>query len=316
MARLALLFPGQGAQQVGMGKAIHDAFPAARQLYEEAADATGVDFARLSFEGPEGELKKTQNAQPAILIHSVACLKLLRQGGIDGDIAAGHSLGEYSAQVAAGSLAFRDAVRTVRLRGELMYEAGLRHPGTMAAILGLSHGQVEAVVGEAGAAGGILVAANLNAPTQVVISGEIAAVEQAMELARQAGAKRAVRLEVSGAFHSPLMASAAQGLAEALDAIAVADGRLPVVANATARPVTMGAEVRATLKDQLLQPVRWEQSMRFLVESGVAEAVELGPGTVLRGLMRSIAPEIRVQSAGDPEGLEAAVATLAGAGRR
>jgi [acyl-carrier-protein] S-malonyltransferase len=316
MARLALLFPGQGAQQVGMGKAIHGAFPAARQLYEEAADATGVDFARLSFEGPEGELKKTQNAQPAILIHSVACLKLLRQGGIDGDIAAGHSLGEYSAQVAAGSLAFRDAVRTVRLRGELMYEAGLRHPGTMAAILGLSHGQVEAVVGEAGAAGGILVAANLNAPTQVVISGEIAAVEQAMELARQAGAKRAVRLEVSGAFHSPLMASAAQGLAEALDAIAVADGRLPVVANATARPVTMGAEVRATLKDQLLQPVRWEQSMRFLVESGVAEAVELGPGTVLRGLMRSIAPEIRVQSAGDPEGLEAAVATLAGAGRR
>jgi len=315
MVRLALLLPGQGAQQVGMGKAIHDAFPSVRELYEEAADATGVDFARLSFEGPEGELRKTQNAQPAILIHSVACLKLLRQGGIDGDCAAGHSLGEYSAHVAAGSLAFRDAVRTVRLRGELMYEAGLRHPGTMAAILGLSHADLEPVVEEAREAGGVVVAANLNAPTQVVISGEIAAVEQAMELARQAGAKRAVRLEVSGAFHSPLMASAGQGLGEALDAIAVVDARFPVVANATARPVTAAAEIRATLKDQLLKPVRWEESMRFLVESGVAEAVELGPGTVLRGLMRAIAPQVRVHSVGDPAGLEAAVASLAGAGR-
>jgi [acyl-carrier-protein] S-malonyltransferase len=297
-----------------MGKELHATFPLVRQTYEEASDASGVDLARLSFEGPESELKKTQNAQPAILLHSVACLRLLRQAGVDGDVAAGHSLGEYSAHVAAESLAFGDAVRIVRRRGELMYEAGLRRPGTMAAILGLTLADLEPVLAGASTAG-LVVAANLNAATQVVLSGEISAVERAVELARSSGAKRAIRLEVSGAFHSPLMDSASAGLAAALETTPIAEARLPVVANATARPVRGAAEIRAALGEQLLRPVRWEESMRWLGSEGASLAVELGPGTVLKGLLRSTAPGIACHSVSDPAGLEAAVASLLGAGR-
>jgi [acyl-carrier-protein] S-malonyltransferase len=313
MAKIAVLFPGQGAQQVGMGRELHDAFAVARATYEEASDVSGVDFARLSFDGPEAELRKTQNAQPAILIHGVACLRLLTEAGIEVEAAAGHSLGEYTAHVAAGSLAFENAVRIVRRRGELMYEAGLRHPGTMAAILGLEAAVVEEVVHEAQTVG-VVVAANLNTPTQTVISGEIAAVDRACELARTRGAKRALRLEVSGAFHSPLMASAAQGLAEILDSTAVLDARLPVIANATASPVTAAGAIRDSLKAQLLRPVRWADSMRALAAAGFTTAVELGPGTVLKGLARATVPELQVHSVSDPAGLDAALAVLAGAG--
>ena len=314
MGKLVFLFPGQGAQQVGMGRELHAAFPLVRETYEEAADASSIDFARLSFEGPEAELRKTQNAQPAILVLSVACLRLLRQAGVDAHAAAGHSLGEYSAHVAAEALRFSAAVGIVRRRGELMYEAGLRRPGTMAAVLGLTATELDPVILEAQGAG-VVVAANLNAPNQVVISGEIAAVERASELARTAGAKRAVRLEVSGAFHSPLMASAQEGLEAVLDATAIENARFPVVANATAAPVRASDDIRATLKQQLTQPVRWEESMRFLAAEGVEDAVELGPGAVLKGLMRSNAPGIRVQSVGDPAGLETAITALLGVGR-
>jgi [acyl-carrier-protein] S-malonyltransferase len=313
MARIALLFPGQGAQQVGMGRDLCQAFPVAREVYSEAADATGVDFAALSFDGPEAELRKTQNAQPAILIHSIACLRLLAQAGIEAEAAAGHSLGEYSAHVAAGSIAFADAVRIVRRRGELMYEAGLRRPGTMAAVLGLDRAAVTEVVAAAQSAG-IVVVANQNTPTQTVISGEIPAVERACELARERGAKRAILLEVSGAFHSPLMESAAQGLAEMLDATTIRNARLPVIANRTATAVTDAAQIRDSLKAQLLAPVRWQDSVAALSAQGFTTAVELGPGTVLKGLVRATAPEIQVASVGDPPGLEAAIALLAGAG--
>jgi [acyl-carrier-protein] S-malonyltransferase len=310
MARIAVLFPGQGAQHVGMGQEIYAAFPLARATYEEAADAAQVDLARLSFEGPEAELRKTQHAQPAILVHGVACLRLLAEAGVEAQIAAGHSLGEYTAHVAAGSLAFAAAVRIVRRRGELMYEAGLRRPGTMAALLGLDRNAVESVVREAQAAG-VVVAANLNTPTQTVISGEIAAVERACELARERGAKRAIRLEVSGAFHSPLMESAAAGLAHILDATPVSDPRFPVIANATAAPVSGADAVRTSLQAQLLAPVRWEESIRALVAAGFTTAVELGPGSVLKGLARAIAPELQVHAVSDPKGLEAALALLA-----
>jgi [acyl-carrier-protein] S-malonyltransferase len=297
-----------------MGRELHLAFPLARATYEAAADATAVDLARLSFEGPEAELRKTQNAQPAILTHGVACLRLLAEAGVEAQIAAGHSLGEYTAHVAAGSLDFEAAVRIVRRRGELMYEAGLRRPGTMAALLGLDRSAVGEVV-EAAQAAGIVTAANLNSPTQTVISGEIAAVERACELARERGAKRAIRLEVSGAFHSPLMESAAAGLAEILDATPVTDAHFPVIANSTAAPVDTADAIRATLKAQLLAPVRWEESIRALVAAGFTAAVELGQGSVLKGLARAIAPELQVYAVGDPQGLEAALALLAAAER-
>jgi [acyl-carrier-protein] S-malonyltransferase len=297
-----------------MGRELSRAFALARETYEEAADAAGVDFAKLSFAGPEAELRKTQNAQPAILIQSVACLRLLRDAGIDAGGAAGHSLGEYSAHVAAGSLSFADAVRIVRRRGELMYQAGLRRPGGMAAVLGLTAAEMAPILEQAASAG-IVVAANLNGPTQVVISGENEAVERACDLARTAGAKRTVRLEVSGAFHSPLMESAQEGLEAVLDSLPIKAARFPVVANATAAPVTAAPEISRTLKEQLTRPVRWEESMRWVAASGVEEAVELGPGAVLKGLMRSIAPDVRILAVGDPVGLEAAVTALLGVGR-
>ena len=312
MSRIALLFPGQGAQQVGMGRDLHDAFATVRDVYEEASDALHVDMRKLSFEGPEEELRRTVNTQPAVLIHSVACLRLLRQTGIDGVSAAGHSLGEYSAHVAAGSLPFIDACRIVRRRGELMYEAGLRRPGGMAAILGLPPEALDGLIEEAAAAG-IIQAANLNSPRQVVVSGEIAAVDRAVELAPERGAKRAIKLVVSGAFHSPLMESAAAGLATVLDDTEIADAALPVIANATAAPVTAAADVRQTLKDQVLAQVRWEASIRTLLADGCDLALELGPGTVLKGLAREIDRAMTVHSLSKPEHFDSIEQTLAAA---
>uniref|UniRef100_A0A832I622 Malonyl CoA-acyl carrier protein transacylase n=1 Tax=Eiseniibacteriota bacterium TaxID=2212470 RepID=A0A832I622_UNCEI len=310
--RLAFLFPGQGAQAVGMGRALAEAFPEARDAFDTADRVLGFGLARLCWEGPAEELKKSVVTQPALLAHSVAAWRLAEAAGLRPTWTAGHSLGEYSACVAAGAMDYEDALRLVHRRGDLMYRAGLERPGAMAAILGLDRAGVEAACAEAAAAGTV-VPANLNAPGQVVVSGEPAAVERACEAAKARGAKRAIRLEVSGAFHSPLMASAAAGLAEALDGTPVRDARCPVVCNVEARPVQRADEIRAALGAQLLGAVRWEDSMRRLRADGCEGFVELGTGRVLRGLLRAIDREAPAWNIEDPASFEETRAAL-GAG--
>ncbi len=308
---VALLFPGQGSQFVGMGRELADRFPAARDTFAEADAVLGFPLARLMWEGPEDELTATRNAQPAILTHSVAVLRCMggRTGAVD--YAAGHSLGEFSAYVAAGSLGFADALRTVRRRGELMFESGQQRPGTMAALLGLEDAEVERICREASAEGegeGEVVPANYNAPSQVVISGDVAAVERAMELAKAAGAKRVVALNVSGAFHSPLMAVAEQGLRAQLEGVTMRAPRFPVLSNVTAAPVTDAEEARRLLVRQLTSPVRWTASMRALVDAGVDRFLELGPGGVLSGLLRRVTKELPARTIGTAEETEAFLA--------
>ena len=312
--KLAFLFPGQGAQAVGMGRALAAAFPEARETFATADRVLGFSLSGVCWDGPAEELKKSVNTQPALLTHSVAAWRLLDAAGVTPDFVAGHSLGEYSACVAAGALAFEDALVLTRRRGELMYEAGLARPGAMAALLGLSREDAEAACADAASAG-IVRAANLNAPGQVVISGEPAAVDLACENAKARGARRAIRLEVSGAFHSPLMEPAAKGLTEALAGVTLRDARCPVVCNAWARPVQKATEIRRALEEQLLASVRWEDSMRLLRAEGVEGFVELGTGKVLRGLLRSIDAAATSWNVEDPDSLAATRTALAAVGR-
>ena len=312
--KLAFLFPGQGAQSVGMGRALADGFPEARDTFATADRELGFPLSELCWNGPAEDLKKSVNTQPALLTHSVAAWRLLEAAGVAPDYVAGHSLGEYSACVAAEAISFEDALLLTRRRGQLMYEAGLARPGAMAAVLGLSAAEVEAACAEV-ASVGIVRAANLNAPGQVVISGEPAAVDAACERAKAKGAKRAIKLEVSGAFHSPLMEPAAQGLTEALKHVPIRDARCPIVSNAWAKPVQKSDEIRKALEEQLLSSVRWEESMRWLRAQGVDGFVELGTGKVLRGLLRTIDGEARSWNVEDPDSLTATLAALAGAGR-
>ena len=294
------LCPGQGAQRVGMGRDVAERFPAARAVFQAIDDALGVDLSRIMFDGPEDELTFTQNAQPAILAHTVAVHAIVA-GAVDHPVAAaGHSLGEYSAYVAAGALSATEAAKLVRRRGELMNKAGTERKGTMAAVLGLSTEQVEAACTTASTGGMIVVAANLNAPDQTVISGDPAAVAKAGELCKTAGAKRVLPLKVSGAFHSPLMAPAAAALRAALDKAEFGEPAFPIVANATAETVKNAARARRTLADQLTAPVRWVQCMQTaaqLAGEGV-RFVEIGPGGVLAGLLRRIVPGAEVVSLG------------------
>jgi [acyl-carrier-protein] S-malonyltransferase len=271
-----------------MGRDLVAASDIARRTFEEADDVLGFALSTLCFDGPEPTLTATSNAQPAILAHSVAVLRALAGRLPDVACAAGHSLGEFSAYVAAGSLSFADALRTVRRRGELMQRSGADRPGGMAALLGLDDAAVEEVCARASELGGSCVAANYNAPGQLVISGDVAAVERALGLAREAGAKRAIPLNVSGAFHSPLMEVAEPGLRVQLDTVALAPPAFPVVSNVTARPVHDPVEARRLLLTQLTSPVRWTECVRTMHGMGVASFLEIGPGNVLSGLLRRI----------------------------
>lgn len=299
---LALLFPGQGSQYVGMGRALAEAYPEARATLDEADEILGFSLSGLMAQGPEGELTATKNAQPAILAHSVAVLRLVQERLGPVALAAGHSLGEFSAHVAAGTLSFADALQAVRVRGELMFQAGEERPGTMAAILGLDDDVLEEVCRRVDA--GICVPANFNSAGQIVISGDVAGVQQGMELAKEAGARRALPLNVSGAFHSPLMEPAAEGLRSRLEAVDFADPAYPVVSNVTAAPVTSGGQARELLVEQLTSPVRWAGSVAAMVEGGVDRFVELGPGSVLAGLNRRNAKGVTTASLGEPADID------------
>jgi [acyl-carrier-protein] S-malonyltransferase len=301
---IAFIFPGQGSQKVGMGQAFAEADPIARATFAEADAALGSSLSRLCFEGPERELMLTENTQPAILTVSVAIARVLDARGWRPAFYAGHSLGEYSAHVAAGTFAFADAVRTVRNRGRYMQEAVPVGAGAMAAILGLDGDAVAAACAE-GAAGEVVSPANLNAPGQVVIAGTKAAVERAGAAAKARGAKRVIPLAVSAPFHCALMKPAEDRLAPELRALAVQAPRCPVVANVDAEPKRDGAAAVEALVRQVSGAVQWEAVVRRLASEGVRTYVEVGPGTVLAGLVRKIDREARVASLEDPAGLDA-----------
>jgi len=308
---LLLLFPGQGSQKPGMAKDLAEAFPAARQVFAEADAALGASLSTLCFEGPADELTRTHNAQPALLAHGAAVWAVVRERGAAHVVAAaGHSLGEFSAYHAAGALSLADAVRLVRRRGELMFETGETRPGAMAAILGEMQRPIEEICAEASASGTV-VPANYNAVEQIVISGEVAGVEKGMELAKAAGAKRAVRLQVSGAFHSPLMEPAQAGLSAALDAASWQSPAWPVYSNVTAAPVTDAATASALLLRQLTSPVRWVELIRAMAtDHPDAMFVEMGPGNVLTGLLKRLAPGHKAMTCGTVPEVEALLAGL------
>ncbi len=289
---VVLLCPGQGAQRVGMGKDLAERFPAAREVFGAVDQALGFPLSRLAFEGPEGDLTLTHNAQPAILAHTLAVHAVVG-GALRPVAAAGHSLGEYSAYATAGSLGLADAARLVRRRGELMLEAGRRRPGAMAAVLGIPGDAVAQACREASAGSEVAVAANMNAPDQTVISGDPAAVERAGAGCKAAGAKRVLPLKVSGAFHSPLMEPARVGLEVELARVAFSDPAFPVIANAGASPVRDAATARRLLGEQLTAPVRWVEGMRAAVGLAGTDVtfLEIGPGNVLTGLLKRIAPD-------------------------
>lgn len=304
MNRLAFVFPGQGSQTVGMGKELYERFPVAKAVFDAADEALGFSITDMCFNGPEEELRKTYNTQPAILTVSVACYEVLKEHGITPDIVAGHSLGEYSALVASGALSFKDAVRLVRKRGQFMQEAVPIGEGSMAAILGLDRKTVVDVCEAAQAEFGSVQAVNFNCPGQIVIAGTTLAVEKAAERLKAAGAKRAVILPVSAPFHSTLMAPAAEKLGAELATIEVSNAQIPVVANVTGSLITVGDEIKTSLVKQADSPVQWEDCVAEMVRFGADVFVEVGPGKVLTAFTKKITKEVESQNVEDIASLE------------
>jgi len=287
MGKIAFLFPGQGAQFVGMARDLYEHYTEARNLMDRAEEILEFPLRTLCFQGPEAELKQTRYTQPAIFVHSVMVNSLLAKRGLEPEAAAGHSLGEYSALVSAGVLSFEDALRLVKIRGELMQSSGEKNPGTMAALIGATPEIAAAVCAEAASAG-IVQPANFNCPGQIVISGSINGVHRAMEIAPRHGVRMAKELVVGGAFHSPLMEAALSGLTEALQEVNLQAGKIPVYSNVEAVPVTDPEKIRGLLQQQLLAPVKWENIIRNMIEDGFEHFYEVGPGAVLKGLLRRI----------------------------
>ncbi len=312
MSTVAFVFPGQGSQSVGMGRALAAADPAARAVFAAADAALGEPISTLAWDGPAEDLDRTENAQPALLAASVAFLEALRErwrapgsAPLEPAFLAGHSMGQYSAMVAAGVLSLEDGVRLVRLRGQLMQASGAGREGRMAAIIGLDDGRLPELVAAAGAYG-VFGVANRNSPGQVVVSGERPAIEAAVGIARELGAKRAIELPVSVAAHSPLMAEAAEGMRAALAGVTFADPSAPLLANRDGRPIATGAAARAELVEHLTAGVDWVREVELMVGSGVTMFVEIGPGRVLTGLIKRIAPDVEAiatDSPAAPDGL-------------
>ena len=291
MIKKAYIFPGQGSQYVGMGKDLYHANPKIRELYQKANEIMGLDLAKICFDGPEEKLRQTVITQPAIFVHSLAVYEWIKDYVPAPSAVAGHSLGEYSALVVAGSLRFDEGLKLVKIRGELMQNAGTNQPGTMGAIIGLDTHLVNEIC-QSSNSKGIVCAANFNSPEQIVISGAVEAVRAALVLAKERGAKRAVELVVSGAFHSPLMESASVGLSEALKKAEINNALIPVYTNVKAKPSIKNSEIRELLFKQLTHPVRWEEIIRNMTLDHINAYYELGPGKVLTGLNKRINREL------------------------
>lgn len=303
MSRLAFLYPGQGSQIVGMGRDLYESFDEARSLYDRAETVVGFPLKQYCFEGPEENLKQTYVTQPALFVHSVILTKLLMDRGIKPVITAGHSLGEYSALGVANVLPFDELLALVKIRGEQMQTAGEKAPGTMSALVGMDDNTVIDICTEASSAG-VVQPANFNAPGQIVISGSVKGVNRAVEIAKERGVRRAIELNVSCAFHSPLMENAVDGLVSKIESTNIESAEIPVVANVDAKPMNKPEEIKQNLGRQLTSPVRWRESVEYISKSGIDAFIEVGAGKVLKGLAKRICRDIPCYTVGTKEELD------------